>query len=91
MAKPPFSTVWDRIVQQAGHPFETKTGLPFVYSVRGNTLISSRAKQMLDKAEFERAYQMVPFEGPGDINKMIRGPAYVWAILHDKRISQGQW
>lgn len=23
--------------------------------------------------------------------KIVKGPAYVWEVLHDKRISQGQW
>jgi hypothetical protein len=34
---------------------------------------------------------MVPIKGPGIISGTIRGPSYVWAVLHDPRISLGQW
>ena len=60
-------------------------GLNFDYRVSGNVVTSSRAKQMISKSDFERAYSLVPLDGPGQINKEVRGPAYVWAILHDRR------
>jgi hypothetical protein len=91
MSKPAFSVVWDRIAGFEGQPFETKTGLPFTYEIRGESLVSSRANQMLPKSHFERAYQKAPFDGPGDITNELRGPAYIWAILHDQRIRQNQW
>ncbi len=28
----------------------------------------------------------MPVEGPGRINDLVRGPAYIWAILNDNRI-----
>ena len=28
---------------------------------------------------------MVPIPGPGSINRIVQGPAYVWAVLHDDR------
>jgi alpha-beta hydrolase superfamily lysophospholipase len=31
----------------------------------------------------------VPLDGPGLINHIARGPAYVWAVLHDPRITLG--
>ena len=91
MAKPSFAVVWDRIVGNEGQLFQTKTDLEFAYKIKGDALVPSRANQILPKSHFERAFQMVPFEGPGDITKELRGPAYIWAILHDLRIRQGQW
>jgi hypothetical protein len=91
MPKPSFTVVWDRIVSHEGQPFQTKTDLEFIYKIKGDALVPSRAKQNLPKKHFERAYQLVPFDGPGDITKALRGPAYIRAILHDLRIRQGQW
>lgn len=91
MARPGFEEVWERIVAHAGEAFHTKTGLPLTYEVVEDSLYPSRTKYRISKADFQAAYQMVPIEGPGAINDIVRGPAYVWAILHDPRISSGQW
>jgi hypothetical protein len=29
---------------------------------------------------------MMPIDGPGAIRDLVRGSAYIWAILNDKRI-----
>jgi hypothetical protein len=91
MSKPSFNVAWDRIVINAGLLFETKTGLDFTYTVDGNTVTSSRSNQMLSKSDFEKAYNIIPLDGSGEITREVRGPAYIWAILHDQRIRQGQW
>jgi hypothetical protein len=91
MPKPLFEEVWYRIIDQSGEPFQTITGLPFTYKVKGNTVIPSRTYYGISRTDFEKAYGKVPFKGPGEITKYIRGPAYVWAILHDARISLGDW
>jgi len=86
-----FNLVWSRITQLTGGRFATKTGLPFVFRIEGSWLVPNRTEYKIHLTDFERAYALVPFEGPGKINTMCRGPAYVWAILHDARISQGNW
>jgi len=91
MSKPSISTVWERIAAHSGERFATKSGLPFTYSVKGGVLTTSRTDFGLSRADFEQALKMVPFDGPGRINELVRGPAYVWAILHDKRVRVGQW
>jgi hypothetical protein len=91
MSKPPFSEVWRRIEEHAGETFRTKTGLKFVYRVEGEYVIPDRTGYPLYRSNFEKAYEMVPIKGPGVINNIVRGPAYVWAILHDRRISRGEW
>jgi len=91
MFKPPFSEIWERIKKHAGEVFRTKTGLEFVYRVDGEYVIPDRTEYPLHKSNFEKAYKLVPLRGPGDINNIVRGPAYVWAILHDIRISRGEW
>ncbi|MCK5613537.1 hypothetical protein KAR91_67325 [Candidatus Pacearchaeota archaeon] len=91
MPNTPFEEIWSRIITHTGETFYTKTGLEFTYKIRGNGFFPSRTEYRISKANFRTAYQMVPMDGPGVINEIIRGPTYVWAALHDQRISLGEW
>ena len=91
MSSPPFEEVWDRIVANAGQTFHTIRGLPFTYKIKGNGFYPSRTNYRISKSDFRKAYQWVPAEGPGEISEIVRGPSYVWAVLHDPRISFDQW
>lgn len=88
---PPFEEIWNRIVALAGQTFYTKTGLEFTYEINGDIFYPSRTDYKISKADFEIAYALVPIDGPGVINNLVRGPASVWAVLHDRRISNGIW
>ena len=88
--KPSFEEVWKRILVHEGETFYTKTGKPFTYRVEKNSVIPDRTGYPLHKSNFKKAYMLVPLGGPGEINDIVRGPAYVWAILHDSRISKGK-
>ena len=83
--------VWSRIQQHEGENFETITGLPFTYEVHGNSIITSRTDFELSKSDVEKILERVPVKGPGEISNDVRGSAYLWAILHDERISSGDW
>jgi hypothetical protein len=89
--KTDFEAVWARIKSHESEKFETKTGLPFSYEIDGLALIPSRTNYRLSRKDIERAYKELPLEGPGDIASLVRGSAYIWAILHDKRISKDEW
>jgi hypothetical protein len=91
MPKHSFEQVWRRIVASEGKEFRTITNLPFTYELRGNSLRPSRTEYDISKADFAKAYALVPLAGPRKINNLVRGPAYTWAILHDERISLGEW
>ncbi len=91
MSKPSFFPVWKRIVAYAGEVFTTRRGLEFTYRVDREIFFPSRTDYAISRANFETAYEMVPIEGPGTISNLIRGSSYVWAVLHDERISQGDW
>ena len=102
MLWPPFQTVWDRVCRLQGQRFATKAGLPFTYSVESGTTVwverkGHRINQSLGKSNFTQVYSMMqeaPIAGPGEITDRarkrgesdVRGPSYVWAILHDKRV-----
>ena len=83
--------VWRRIQALEGAEFETKTGKPFTFTVVGNVLRPSRTRYNLSKANFARALELWPLDGPGQISPLVRGPAYVWGILYDQRVRMGDW
>ena len=81
---------WRRILQREGERFETLTGGPFTYTVTGHVLRTDRTDFNLPKSQFEKALDLVPAAGPGELRD-LRGPSYIYAILHDKRIRQADW
>jgi hypothetical protein len=91
MPKPSFAEIWSRITAHTGQTFHTKTGLEFTYTIDGKTFHPSRTHYNISITNFRKAYELVPLEGPGKINDLVRGPSYVWAVLHDPRISRGEW
>ena len=86
-----FNDVWNRIIRFKGEEFETKTHLPFTYEIKGKVFRSNRTEYNISKSDFEKAFAQVPLDGPGKISGTVRGSAYVWAVLHDKRVSKGDW
>jgi hypothetical protein len=90
-SKPSVDELWIRLKICEGDEFKTKTGKPFTYEISGNVFLPSRTFYDISKADFQKALESVPFDGPGVINRTVRGPAYVWAVLHDKRIRQQDW
>ena len=91
MPKPSMTVVWERIAAHTGEQFKTKTGLPFSYSIHGNTLTTTRTDYPLARSEFEQLLKEAPLNGPGRVSDTVRGSAYVWAILHDKRVRGSDW
>lgn len=83
--------VWRRITAHQHERFTMKTGLPLTYVVHGNQLTTDRSDYPLHLSDFAKTLELVPLEGPGKINFAVRGPGYIWAILHDPRIRQQDW
>ena len=83
--------VWERVKAHESEAFETKTHLLFTYTVTRNSLTTSRSRQVIGRTDFEKVLPMVPVKGPGEINMLVGGPAYLWAILHDPRIRGNDW
>lgn len=79
--------VWSRLIKHQGEEFFTKTGKSLTYQIRENTFYPSRTKYAITKKNFEIALGHMPLEGPGALNEIVRGPAYVYAVLSDKRIA----
>jgi hypothetical protein len=92
--RPIFSTVWDRIASHGGELFETKNGVKFAYRVEGQGFFPEGRNHRIDFSDFENAYANVPCDGPSSISqgiRLVRGPSYIWAVLHDRRIRQSDW
>jgi hypothetical protein len=81
-----FEAAWNRIEAHVGQEFRTKTGLPFTYKVIGASVVPDRTHYPLHVSNFRIAFGLLPLSGPGEINTVVRGPAYVYAILADRRI-----
>jgi hypothetical protein len=60
---------------------------PFAYWISGSNVIPDRTQYPLNISQFRLAFELMPLTGPGQINAKVRGPAYVYAILSDPRIS----
>jgi len=60
--------------------------MPFTYVVSGRTLRVDRTDYNLSNSDFAKVIGRVPFDGPGAISKEVRGPSYIWSILHDPRV-----
>lgn len=89
--RPSIDDVWHRLKGLEGHDFETKTGKPFTFEISGDVFHPSRTRYNVAKADIRKALDLVPFDGPGVINRIVRGPAYVWAVLHDRRVRRQDW
>ena len=89
--KLPIDDLWHRLKDCEGQVFETKTGKPFTYEIAGEVFHPSRTEYNISKADFRKALVRAPFDGPGVVNRTVRGPSYVWAVLHDMRIRQQDW
>ena len=102
MLRNPFETIWGRIRDLEGREFETITHLPFTYSLESGTTVwvnreGRRINQSLAKSNFAQVYSYMQdglISRPSEINEVaierresqVRGPYYVWAILHDGRV-----
>ena len=79
--------IWIAIITHQGEVFHTINNLPFTYTISGNTLITSSTNYPIAKMNFIKAMEFAPLTGPGQLNQAVRGPAYVYAILTDARIT----
>lgn len=81
-------TVWTRILNQAGQPFHTVTGIEFTYEAHGGGIKLLNTNQKLPRSNFEEALGMWPIQNTSQIQH-LRGPSYTLAILRDARITGG--
>jgi hypothetical protein len=86
-----FDAVWARIVACAGQEFRTVTGRTFVYRIvsKGRAINVEHIRQKVYRTNFERVAPLIDrIDGPGSINTITRGAAYIFAILRDSRVAR---
>jgi hypothetical protein len=83
-----FDLVWRRITMHAGQTFRLVRGGEFVYRVEDNKVFHNRTDVAIPRDHFARAWSLIPLSGPGEINREVVGPSYVYAILTDPRITE---
>lgn len=68
-----FEPTWASIRACEGEQFTTVRGLPFTYKISGDHLQPSRTKVELPKAHFRKVFEVMPIDGPGDVNQLVMG------------------
>ena len=76
--------VWRNLKLNEGEPFFTKTGRPFSYQVRNNYIVLLNTPRTIPKWQVEEALG-IQAETVTAYGK-YQGPAYLYALLHDRRI-----
>ena len=79
-------SIWNAITLHAGQDFRTVTGLPFRYVVAADRLMTDRTSYWIHRSQVQSALDLWPVTGPGALNKIVRGPSYLYALLADRRI-----
>lgn len=82
--------LWRRIAVHSGETFTQIRGGTFTYRITSSAIIPDRTNQNIPKAHFERALELLPLQDTTPIQH-LRGPSYIYAILMDHRISNGDW
>ena len=98
--------IWARIVKNQGKLIKTKRGVIFSYRIYKNKIIvpqylANWGKKPdlrvygegigIKKSQVGLALQIVPVSGPTDLRYIVFRPSHLWGILHDERISKGDW
>lgn len=85
-----FAAVWQRIETHAGETFRQIRGGEFAYEVRSGAVWPDRTPRALPRSHFEQALAHVPLASTVPLQR-LQGPSYLYAILMDRRIRQGDW
>ena len=81
-------TLWPRIIKHAGEKFYQIRGGEFTYEIRGNSIIPDRTNIQISKNHIQEAIKYLPLSNTVPVQH-LRGPSYIYAILMDKRILEG--
>ena len=87
--KPSFDFVWQKIIENTGNQFVTKTKKTFTYKIENDCFIPLRpekAPKNITKKLVKEAYNQWPVKGPGDFSENILAPSYLWGVFNDDRI-----
>ena len=82
-----FEEAWNRIRANKGEKFRTVRGLDFTYKMLGPWVVIDRTDYRITKSNFQKAYGMLPVDGPDGFGEEVTASYYVYAVLTDPRIT----
>jgi len=83
--------IWERIAKHQGELFRSHRERWFTYRIDGDHLLPSHGDLRIPRSDFDLALPLVPIVLPQKLARLVTDYEYVWAILHDERISGGAW
>jgi hypothetical protein len=87
---PDTNEIWRRIEQHAGEKFRQLGGRPFTYNISSRCVVPSTTARQIHRSQFDQALKLVPLENTVPVHH-LQGPSYIYAILMDPRIREGDW
>lgn len=78
--------VWVLLESHVGESFTLKSGQQFSYQISNDVLMPTTANWDVPKAEFSEALRRLPVSGPAAL-KDLQAAAFIYALLHDERVS----
>lgn len=85
-----FEVVWRRIQSHSGEAFRPIRGGEFTYEVRSGAVWPDRTNRAIPRSHFEQAFALTPIQSTTQLQR-LQGPSYLYAVLMDGRIRQGDW
>ena len=82
-----FEEAWNKIRVNKGEKFRTVRGLGFTYKLLGPWVVIDRTDYRITKSNFQKAYGMLPVDGPDGFGEEVTARYYVHAVLTDPRIA----
>jgi len=83
---PAFDAIWARISAAGGRDIRTRDGEAFRFSADAKGVRPNVVDYPIARASFERAFDLGPNIGPGELGQRVRGGSYVWAIMHSEAV-----
>jgi len=81
--KLPYEEFWNLIRKNEGLTIYTKTGIPFSYHIRANSILVDGTDWLLGPKMLRYAYGLWPIDGPSGFgNSIVQRSSHVWGIFN---------
>lgn len=82
--------LWSTLERLEGEEFHQIRGKAFTYSLSGDGLRPSTTDWVIPKHHFAEALDLVPLKNTVPVQHLY-GPSYIYAVLMDPRVRDGNW
>ncbi|MFZ1128304.1 hypothetical protein [Methanoregula sp.] len=78
-----YEEFWKLIQKNEGLTIYTKTGIPFSYHIRTNSILVDGTDWLLGPKMLRYAYDIWPIDGPSGFgNRIVQRSSHVWGIFN---------